>query len=59
MAEFGAESQAAILTTENPALLLTGSPLRPVPPVSFQRGVFDRLRELIFGSARRPAVNGA
>ena len=59
MSEFGAESQAQLLTTDNPARLLTGEELQPVPPVSFQRGVFDRLRELIFGSSRRPAVNGA
>ena len=52
-AEFGAESQAEILTTVNPARLLAGTELEPVPPVSFHRGVFDRLRELIFGSARQ------
>ena len=46
-----------ILTTANPALPAGGEPLRPVPPVSFQRGVFDRLRELIFGSLA--AVNAA
>ena len=57
MAEFGAEAQAEILTTVNPARLLAGTELQPVPPVSFQRGVFDRLRELIFGAGRRPAVN--
>ena len=52
LAEFGAESQAKLLTTENPARLLSGEELEPVPPVSFQRGVFDRLREMIFGSTR-------
>jgi protein-tyrosine phosphatase len=53
LSEIGAEAQAGILTSENPALLLAGGPLRPVPPVPFQRGVFDRLRELIFRSSRR------
>lgn len=55
LAEIGAGEQAGILTRENPALLLAGVPLRPVPPVSFHKGMFERLRELIFGSSRRPA----
>lgn len=59
MTEIGAGLQAGILTTENPALLLAGGPLRPVPPVSFQRGVFERLRELIFRSSRRTPADGA
>jgi protein-tyrosine phosphatase len=59
LAENGAELQSGILTSENPALLLAEEPMRPVPPVSFQRGVLDRLRELIFGSSRRTAANGA
>ena len=58
MTEIGAELQAGILTSENPALLLAGGPLRPVPPVSFQRGVFERLRELIFRSSRRTPADG-
>jgi protein-tyrosine phosphatase len=49
LSEFGAASQAAILTSDNPARLLSGEELQPVPPVSFQRGMFDRLRELIRG----------
>lgn len=52
--EIGAAAQADILTRENPALLLAGAPLRAVPPVSLHKGMFERLRELIFGS-RRPA----
>ena len=59
LTEIGAEIQAEILTTENPALLLAGGPLRPVPPVTFQKGVFDRLRELIFRSSRRTPAGGA
>lgn len=56
LGEFGAAHQAAVLTNDNPARLLAGEPLLPVPPVQFQRGVFERLRELIFGSrARTPA----
>jgi protein-tyrosine phosphatase len=46
LTEMGAEEQTGILTAENPALLLAGEPLRPVPPMAFERGVFDRLRAL-------------
>jgi protein-tyrosine phosphatase len=55
LSEIGAASQARILSNENPALLLSGAPLRAVPPVAMQRGVFDRLRELLFRSSRRTA----
>lgn len=58
LTEIGADMQAGILTTENPALLLAGEPLRSVPPVSFHRGMFDRLRELIFRSSRRTPADG-
>lgn len=51
--ELGAAGQAATLTKDNPALLLQERPLATVAPISFHRGVFDRLRELIFGSSRR------
>lgn len=53
LTELGAGGQAAILTAENPERLLAGARLRAVPPVSFQRGMFERLRELIFGTTRR------
>lgn len=53
--EIGAAAQATILTADNPERLLAEEPLVPVPPVSFQRGVFDRLRELLFGAPRRAA----
>lgn len=43
------------MTSENPALLLAGAPLRAVAPVSMHRGVFDRLRQLLFRSSRRTA----
>ena len=59
LTEMGAGVQSGILTSENPALLLAEKPLRPVPPISFQRGVFDRLRELVFGLSRKKAANGA
>jgi protein-tyrosine phosphatase len=52
LTEIGGSVQAGLLTSENPAHLLAGDPLLPVPPVSFQRGVFERLRELIFRSSR-------
>lgn len=53
LGELNAEEQATLMTTDNPGLLLADQPLKRVPPVSFQKGVFDRLRELIFGSSRR------
>lgn len=53
LTEIGAATQAAVLTVDNPARLLDEQPLRAVPPVSFHRGVFERLRELIFRSSRR------
>lgn len=53
LTEIGATEQAVMLTTDNPALLLSDQPVRAVPPVSFHRGVFDRLRELIFRPSRR------
>lgn len=52
LTEIGAADQAAMLTTDNPARLLSDQHLRAVPPVSFHRGVFDRLRELIFRPSR-------
>jgi len=55
LSEIEAGAQARILTSENPALLLAGAPLRPVPPVATHRGVFERLRELLFRSSRRSA----
>ena len=54
MSEFGAAESCRILTSVNPGQLLTGGAMMPVPPVSFQKGVFDRLKELIFGSRRTP-----
>jgi len=58
LTEIGAADQAGILTTENPRLLLAEQALHPVPPVSFHRGVFERLRELIFRSPRRTPTAG-
>lgn len=56
LTEIGAATQASIMTAANPQLLLAEQPLQPVPPVSFHRGMFDRLRELIFRSpSRAPA----
>jgi protein-tyrosine phosphatase len=58
LSEFATEGQTGLLTNENPGLLLAGEKLRPVPPISFQRGLFDRLRELIFRSARQTPATG-
>jgi protein-tyrosine phosphatase len=58
LTEMGAAGQARMLTAENPELLLAGARLRAVPPISFQRGMFERLRELIFGTSRRTPTQG-
>ena len=50
LTEIGAATQASVMTAANPQLLLAEQPLQPVPAVSFHRGMFDRLRELIFRS---------
>ena len=52
LSEIGAEEQSRILTSENPAALLAGRTLQSVAPVVFHRGVFDRLREMMFGSRK-------
>jgi protein-tyrosine phosphatase len=57
LSEFAREGQAELLTAENPALLLAGNHLRAVPPISFERGIFDRLKEMLFGS-RQSATTG-
>lgn len=50
LAEIGASAQARTLTEENPRRVLAGEPLVEVEPIRFKKGVFDRLRELVFGS---------
>jgi protein-tyrosine phosphatase len=44
--EIGAETQALLLTSENPRRVLMDEALQPVPPIRFATGVFARLREL-------------
>jgi protein-tyrosine phosphatase len=56
LSEFAREQQAERLTVENPALLLAGDELLGVAPISFERGMLDRLRELLLGS--RPSATG-
>lgn len=46
--EMGASEQAALLTDENPRRLLHREPLVPVPPIPDRKGVFERLREMVF-----------
>jgi protein-tyrosine phosphatase len=58
LGEVGAVEQASVLTAHNPAQLLAERPLQPVQPISFHRGVFERLRELIFRSSRRTPAGG-
>lgn len=53
LSEIGAAEQAAVLTADNPGRLLTDQPLRAVSSVSFHKGMFERLRELIFKPSRR------
>jgi protein-tyrosine phosphatase len=47
--EIGAPEQAALLTEVNPGRVLADEGMLPVPPVRFGKGVFERLRELVFG----------
>ena len=47
--EVGADEQAHLLTSVNPGRLLTDEAPVPVAPVVFRRGMFGRLKELVFG----------
>jgi protein-tyrosine phosphatase len=58
LAEIGAAEQARILAEENPRRVLADEPVLAVPPIRFRRGVFERLRELVFGSRQAAARDG-
>ena len=47
--EVGAVEQARLLTRTNPGRLLANEPVIPVSPLPRERGMFGRLRELVFG----------
>jgi len=47
--ELGASEHATVLTHANAARVLADEPTLPVPPLPLGRGVFHRLRELLFG----------
>lgn len=47
--ELGAHEHAHVLTHGNAARVLANEPTIPVPPLALGRGVFTRLRELLFG----------
>ena len=47
--EMGAADHAQLLTHSNAARVLADEPTIPVPPLPLARGVFHRLRELLFG----------
>ena len=47
--EMGATEHALVLTHANASRLLADEPTLPVPPLPLGRGVFHRLRELLFG----------
>jgi len=47
--EMGAAEHAQMLTHSNAARVLADEPTLPVPPLPLGRGVFHRLRELLFG----------
>jgi len=47
--ELGATDHAQILTHGNASRLLADEPTLPVLPLPLDRGVFHRLRELLFG----------
>jgi protein-tyrosine phosphatase len=49
--ELGAAEQLELLTRENAARLLRNEPPVPVPPIARPRGMFGRLRDLVFGRA--------
>jgi protein-tyrosine phosphatase len=53
MEEIGAKEQAHLLTLENPQRLLGDRPLARVAPVRFEKGVFARLKSLLFGRRER------
>jgi protein-tyrosine phosphatase len=46
--EIGADEHAQVLTHSNAARVLANEPTIPVPPLPLARGVFARLRELLF-----------
>ena len=50
--DMGAMVQADLLTAINPGAVLADSRMMQVPPVTFERGVLARLRELLFGGRR-------
>jgi protein-tyrosine phosphatase len=47
--EMGAEEHASLLTAVNAERVLRNAPVIPAPPLKLARGVFWRLRELVFG----------
>jgi protein-tyrosine phosphatase len=47
--EMGADEHAQVLTHSNAARVLADQATIPVPPLRLERGVFHRLRELLFG----------
>lgn len=47
--EMGADEHAQVLTHSNAARILADQATIPVPPLRLGRGVFHRLRELLFG----------
>lgn len=47
--EIGAHESAELLTRRNAAHLLNSEPTEPVPPVGRQRGMLERLKELLLG----------
>ena len=49
LAEAGCEEQATLLAATNPAAVLDGEPLTPVPPCEPRSGWMNRLRRLVSG----------
>ena len=50
--ELEAGEQAHLLTSVNPGRLLSDESVVPVAPVVIRRGMFDRLKQLVFGRRR-------
>ena len=49
LVELGATEHARLLTETNPAHILNGTAMEPVPPLTLPRSRFSRLRELLLG----------
>jgi protein-tyrosine phosphatase len=47
LCEAGGSSQADLLARKNPAAILAGEPVDPVPPLAIKTGLLDKLKQLL------------